>query len=229
MRLSIWPGAGQPYGDLLEVTAHAAETGWDGVYVADHFMPNAGTGSAPDDPVLECGSLVAALGAARAPAAGRHAGLRHHVPAPGGAGQHGRHRRPRHRRPVHARRRRGLAGQRARSVRHRAAAGQAAAGPVRRGAAGAARPAAAADDHGRRPVLPAHRRGLRAQAGPGSAADPHRRQRRAADAADRRGVRRRVEHLGPAGCDRAQVGGAGRATAPRSGATRSRSRVPPRR
>jgi len=64
MRLSIWPGAGQPYGDLLEVTAHAAETGWDGVYVADHFMPNAGTGSAPDHPVLECGSLVAALGAA---------------------------------------------------------------------------------------------------------------------------------------------------------------------
>lgn len=63
MRLSIWPGTGQPYGDVLEVARHAAATGWDGVYVADHFMPNAGTGRRPDLPTLECGSLIAALGA----------------------------------------------------------------------------------------------------------------------------------------------------------------------
>jgi F420-dependent oxidoreductase-like protein len=48
---------------VLEVATHAEQTGWDGVYIADHFMPNAGTGRAADDPVLECGSLVAALGA----------------------------------------------------------------------------------------------------------------------------------------------------------------------
>ena len=64
MRLSIWPGAGQRYSEILEVARHAAQTGWDGVYVADHFMPNAGAGRNPDDPILECGSLVAALGAA---------------------------------------------------------------------------------------------------------------------------------------------------------------------
>jgi F420-dependent oxidoreductase-like protein len=63
MRLSIWPDCGQPYGEMLEVARHAAQTGWDAVYVADHFMPNAGAGRA-DDPVLECGSVVAALGAA---------------------------------------------------------------------------------------------------------------------------------------------------------------------
>jgi F420-dependent oxidoreductase-like protein len=63
MRLSIWPGAGQPYGEILEVARHAADTGWDGVHIADHFMPNAGTGRPADAPVLECGSLVAALGA----------------------------------------------------------------------------------------------------------------------------------------------------------------------
>jgi F420-dependent oxidoreductase-like protein len=63
MRLSIWPGAGQPYGEVLEVARHAEQTGWDGVYIADHFMPNAGTGREADAPVLECGSLVAALGA----------------------------------------------------------------------------------------------------------------------------------------------------------------------
>jgi F420-dependent oxidoreductase-like protein len=64
MRVSIWPGIGQPYGDILEVARHAAETGWDGAYVADHFMPNAGTGRPADLPTLECGSLVAALSAA---------------------------------------------------------------------------------------------------------------------------------------------------------------------
>jgi len=63
MRLSIWPGTGQPYAEVLEVARHAAATGWDGVYVADHFMPNAGTNRPPDLPTLECGSLIAALGA----------------------------------------------------------------------------------------------------------------------------------------------------------------------
>jgi F420-dependent oxidoreductase-like protein len=63
MRLSIWPGAAQPYADMLEVARHAADTGWDGVWVADHFMPNTPAGVRPDKPVLEAGSLVAALGA----------------------------------------------------------------------------------------------------------------------------------------------------------------------
>jgi F420-dependent oxidoreductase-like protein len=63
MRVSIWPAAGQRYNEVLEVSRHAEATGWDGVYIADHFMPNAGPGRKVDDPVLECGSLVAALGA----------------------------------------------------------------------------------------------------------------------------------------------------------------------
>ncbi|MGI5238264.1 TIGR03560 family F420-dependent LLM class oxidoreductase [Dactylosporangium sp. CA-139066] len=64
MRLSIWPGAVQPYDDILEVARHAEATGWDGVYVADHFMPNATPGRDPSGPMLECGTLIAALGAA---------------------------------------------------------------------------------------------------------------------------------------------------------------------
>ncbi|RZU52762.1 F420-dependent oxidoreductase-like protein [Krasilnikovia cinnamomea] len=62
MRISIWPDAGQPYGEILEAARHAADTGWDGVWIADHFMPNAGSADSAH-PVLECGSLVAALGA----------------------------------------------------------------------------------------------------------------------------------------------------------------------
>jgi alkanesulfonate monooxygenase SsuD/methylene tetrahydromethanopterin reductase-like flavin-dependent oxidoreductase (luciferase family) len=63
MRLSIWPGAGQPYESILEAARHGAETGWDAVYIADHFMPNAGPGVDVRHPVLEAASLVAALGA----------------------------------------------------------------------------------------------------------------------------------------------------------------------
>src|SRR3712207_5367907 len=62
MKISIWPNAGQPYAGILEAAQHAADTGWDGVWIADHFMPNAGNGD-PAHPVLEAGSLVAALGA----------------------------------------------------------------------------------------------------------------------------------------------------------------------
>ena len=63
MRLSIWPGAGQPFAGVLEAARHAADTGWDGVWFADHFMPNDGPGRAVTDPVLEAGSVVAALAA----------------------------------------------------------------------------------------------------------------------------------------------------------------------
>jgi len=61
MRISIWPGAEHPWSEVLSTARHAAETGWDGVWFADHFMPNS-----EDDagPVLEAGSVVAALGAA---------------------------------------------------------------------------------------------------------------------------------------------------------------------
>ncbi|BEL04953.1 LLM class flavin-dependent oxidoreductase [Actinoplanes sichuanensis] len=64
MRLSIWPSAAQPYSEILDVAAHAAATGWDGVWIADHFMANEPVQQRPQLPVLEAGSLVAALGAA---------------------------------------------------------------------------------------------------------------------------------------------------------------------
>ncbi len=58
MRFSVWPTATQSWDDLFEVAAHAASTGWDGVWVADHFMPS----SEPvDRPMLECWSVLAGL------------------------------------------------------------------------------------------------------------------------------------------------------------------------
>jgi F420-dependent oxidoreductase-like protein len=64
VRFSIWPSATQSWNDIYEITAHCERTGWDGVYIADHFMPNA---AEPDDgDMLECWGLIAAL-AARVP------------------------------------------------------------------------------------------------------------------------------------------------------------------
>ena len=58
MRFSIWPTLGQPWSGVAEVTAHAEATGWDGVYVMDHFMGNVG---AVETPTLEGTAALAAL------------------------------------------------------------------------------------------------------------------------------------------------------------------------
>jgi F420-dependent oxidoreductase-like protein len=48
--------------DLRALAAHADATGWDGVYFADHFMPNDVEGDRPlDGDTLECWSVLAAL------------------------------------------------------------------------------------------------------------------------------------------------------------------------
>jgi len=63
MRFSVWPLATNSWGDIHEIAAHCQQTGWDGVYIADHFMPN-GPGPEPlDGDMLECWSVIAALAA----------------------------------------------------------------------------------------------------------------------------------------------------------------------
>ena len=47
MRFSFWPNPSQPYSDVLSLAQHVERTGWDGVWYADHFMPNAEDTSAP--------------------------------------------------------------------------------------------------------------------------------------------------------------------------------------
>jgi F420-dependent oxidoreductase-like protein len=64
MRFSVWPSANQPWADLLATARHAEATGWDGVWVADHFMGNAPGPYPAEVPTLEAGSVVAALAAA---------------------------------------------------------------------------------------------------------------------------------------------------------------------
>ena len=61
MRFSVWPSPQQSWNEVVDVARHAESTGWDGLYFADHFMPNSEDVS---DPLLECWSVLAGLGAA---------------------------------------------------------------------------------------------------------------------------------------------------------------------
>lgn len=42
---------------------HCERTGWDGAYIADHFMPNTPDGSPDDGPTLECWAVLSGLAA----------------------------------------------------------------------------------------------------------------------------------------------------------------------
>src|SRR3954470_8091619 len=61
MRFSVWPAPSETWEEVLGVAQHAESTGWDGVWFADHFMPN--TDDA-EGPTMECWSVLAGLAAA---------------------------------------------------------------------------------------------------------------------------------------------------------------------
>ena len=47
MQLSLWPSPTLTFNEVVELARHAEATGWDGLWYADHFMPNAPDTSAP--------------------------------------------------------------------------------------------------------------------------------------------------------------------------------------
>lgn len=61
MEFSLWPNAGRPWTDVLEAAEYAERTGWHGVWVADHFMPN---GDDRSGPMNECLTLLGGLAVA---------------------------------------------------------------------------------------------------------------------------------------------------------------------
>lgn len=60
MKFSIWLETEQSWEDLLGSAEHAERTGWAGVWVADHFMPN---GERSDAPRLEAWTTIAGVAA----------------------------------------------------------------------------------------------------------------------------------------------------------------------
>lgn len=63
MRFSVWPNLQQPWSDVTRVVTHAERTGWDGAYVADHFMGDGGSFGPVEQPTLEATAAIAALAA----------------------------------------------------------------------------------------------------------------------------------------------------------------------
>jgi F420-dependent oxidoreductase-like protein len=60
VRFSFWASLDNPWSDVVDGVTHAEDTGWDGVYVADHFMN--GSGVAPvETPTLEGTAALSAL------------------------------------------------------------------------------------------------------------------------------------------------------------------------
>jgi F420-dependent oxidoreductase-like protein len=62
VRFSFWISTHLDWKEIEAQARHAEATGWDGLYVADHFMPN--DDSALDQPMQECFSILAGLAAA---------------------------------------------------------------------------------------------------------------------------------------------------------------------
>lgn len=60
MRFSFWSGNSHPWDEILRSCTRAEETGWDGVWFADHFMPNAEDTSGPIHEVWSSLSAIAA-------------------------------------------------------------------------------------------------------------------------------------------------------------------------
>lgn len=64
MRFSFWTTLSQPWADVLAVARHAEATGWDGLYVADHFMGSGGEWGPDTTPNLEATATLAGLATA---------------------------------------------------------------------------------------------------------------------------------------------------------------------
>jgi F420-dependent oxidoreductase-like protein len=60
LKFSAWPGSAAPWTDILSECEHVERTGWDGIWIADHFMPNRPENTGPTQ---ECWTMLAALGA----------------------------------------------------------------------------------------------------------------------------------------------------------------------
>jgi probable F420-dependent oxidoreductase len=64
MDFSIWPAPVRSWGDILATARLADESGWHGVWFADHYMPNTEDGSVSSGDTHECWAILPALAAA---------------------------------------------------------------------------------------------------------------------------------------------------------------------
>ena len=63
MKFSIWPHLSGKFSDLIDICSKAEASGWDGIWVADHFMPNTGDKSTGSGPTSEAWTTLSAIAA----------------------------------------------------------------------------------------------------------------------------------------------------------------------
>lgn len=61
MRFSLWPDSARPWDEIAAIADYAEASGWDGLYVYDHFMPGEPSDVVMDGPVLEGWTVLTAL------------------------------------------------------------------------------------------------------------------------------------------------------------------------
>jgi probable F420-dependent oxidoreductase len=63
VKFSLWPRVSRPPADLLEEARAAEASGWYGVWLADHYMPDTGDTTPARGDTYECWALLPALAA----------------------------------------------------------------------------------------------------------------------------------------------------------------------
>ena len=63
MKFSVWPNMNRPFSEVQELALMIERDGWDGLWYADHYMPNTPDGETASGDVLECFSVLAGLAA----------------------------------------------------------------------------------------------------------------------------------------------------------------------
>jgi probable F420-dependent oxidoreductase len=63
VKFSLWPGNNRTPADLLEETRTAEASGWHGVWLADHYMPDTGDTTPARGDAYECWALLPAMAA----------------------------------------------------------------------------------------------------------------------------------------------------------------------
>jgi probable F420-dependent oxidoreductase len=63
VKFSLWPNNNRAPAELLEQARVAEDTGWHGIWLADHYMPNTGDATPARGDAYECWALIPALAA----------------------------------------------------------------------------------------------------------------------------------------------------------------------
>ena len=63
MKFSVWPNSSRPWDEVKSLVSSLEKQGWDGVWYADHYMPNTEDGATVGGDFHECFMVLAALAA----------------------------------------------------------------------------------------------------------------------------------------------------------------------